>query len=251
MLFLQDPAESKLQRLFQRVVSHLHRLTFSLTFPLYEWLYLLWSCPEMLPSLWRILSFSWGRDPYTAITRMPHDLREHRHPDDLVYGEIILPTFDRILRSLQLGATDRFVDLGCGRGRLVMMAAARGIRAHGIELVPLHLRCAKYAASPYLPLASFEQADILQADLSQATVFWASGTCWSDPLREQIAARIAQLLPNTRVISVSSPLPHPQLETLCTFYGWTTWGRDAFFLQRVLPKPQEALPPASFPSLGT
>ncbi len=239
MLFLQDPTESKIQRFFQSLFVLLSRLTFSLTFPTYEVLYLLWHCPEMLPSLWRVWSFSWGRDPYTAITRMPPELRDRQHPDDLVYGEIILPTFDQIVRTLRLGSEDCLVDLGCGRGRLVMMAAARGIRAHGIELVPLHLRCAKYAATRYLPLASFEQADILQADLSQATVFWASGTCWSEPLRESIASRIAQLRPNTRVISVSSPLPHPQLETLQRFYGWTTWGRDAFFLQRVLPPAQD------------
>ncbi|MCB9644528.1 MAG: hypothetical protein H6728_15755 [Myxococcales bacterium] len=232
MLLRHDPSASWLRRLMETIFLRITTLTYSLTFPIYEVAYLLWRCPEMLPPLWRIWSFSWGRNPYTAKARMPKTLREGRHPNDLVYGEVTIPAAYRVLQALRLGPNDLLIDLGCGRGHLVMLAAARGIPAHGIELVPLHLRCAKHAAA-YLPLATFEQADILEADLSKATVFWATGTCWSEELRRKTAQRIVDCGLGLRVVSLSSPLPHPQLQTVQVLYGWTTWGRDAFFIQQV------------------
>jgi SAM-dependent methyltransferase len=233
LLFRQLPQESAFSRFRQRLFFRLTQFSLSLTLPLYEFLYLLWRRPEILPALARLWLFSLGRNPYTAEASLSPNYRQQHGSDSFVYGEILLPTADRIFDHLKLTEKDRFLDLGCGRGKLVLLAAARGIPARGIELVPLHLRCAEYAARPLCEKASFLQADMLEADVSDATLLWASGTCWTESLRQALAQRLAQLPEGTRILSVSSPLPHPNLPTQERFAGWTTWGRDLFFLQIV------------------
>src|SRR3989344_8091828 len=58
----------------------------------------------------------------------------------LPFGAPFLPTFKKqsseALDLLDLKPGQVFVDLGCGDGRLLELAAARGLRAVGYELNP-------------------------------------------------------------------------------------------------------------------
>ena len=57
--------------------------------------------------------------------------------EDLTYGETPLLTAYDLLRELGAGPGDTVVDLGCGRGQVVNLAAlAFGCRGIGLEVLP-------------------------------------------------------------------------------------------------------------------
>ena len=78
----------------------------------------------------------------------------------------------RMLDMAQVGPKDYLIDLGCGDGRIVTEAAKRGARAVGIDLDAYLIElCRRRARENDLDkLATFEQKDIYEVDLSPATV---------------------------------------------------------------------------------
>ena len=87
-----------------------------------------------------------------------------------------LPTskilINRMLAMAEIAEGDLVVDLGSGDGRTVIAAARQGVRAHGVELNPdlVALSRRNAEAAGVGKLATFEQADIFDADFSAATV---------------------------------------------------------------------------------
>ncbi|MEQ1774022.1 MAG: methyltransferase domain-containing protein [Burkholderiales bacterium] len=81
-------------------------------------------------------------------------------------------TLEKMLDMARLAPSDYVIDLGSGDGRMVIAAARRGARAHGVEfnpdLVALSQRAA--AAAGVADKATFSQGDMFEADISKATV---------------------------------------------------------------------------------
>jgi len=109
-------------------------------------------------------------------------------------------TLDRMLDMADVTRDDYVIDLGSGDGRMVIAAARRGARAHGVEFntdrVALSQRAA--AAAGVADKATFSQGDMFEADISKATVM---------PLfllpnhLSRLAPRFLQLKPGARVVS--------------------------------------------------
>lgn len=79
---------------------------------------------------------------------------------------------ERMLDMACVTAQDYVVDLGSGDGRMVIAAAKRGAHARGVEYDPQLIDVAEHAAAleGVSHLATFEQGDLYEADISQATV---------------------------------------------------------------------------------
>ena len=109
-------------------------------------------------------------------------------------------TLEQMLNMAQVTPGDYVIDLGSGDGRMVIAAAKRGARAHGVEynpdLVALSQRAAK--AAGVSDKATFAQGDMFAADISQATVL---------PLfllpnhLATLAPKFLKLKPGTRIVS--------------------------------------------------
>ena len=109
-------------------------------------------------------------------------------------------TLEQMLNMAQVTPLDYVIDLGSGDGRMVIAAAKRGARAHGVEynadLVALSRRAA--AAAGVADKATFSQGDMFEADISQATVM---------PLfllpnhLSKLAPKFLELKPGTRIVS--------------------------------------------------
>jgi hypothetical protein len=109
-------------------------------------------------------------------------------------------TLDRMLDMADVTRDDYVIDLGSGDGRMVIAAARRGARAHGVEynpdLVVLSRRAATLAGVS--DKATFSQGDMFEADISKATVM---------PLfllpnhLNTLAAKFLRLKPGARVVS--------------------------------------------------
>ncbi len=128
------------------------------------------------------------------------------------YGLPSLPTRrERIrtaLRLAHLQPGETLYDLGCGDGRVLMIAAREfGARAVGIEIGPIQCAVA-WLKARYLGVGDkvrIRPGNFLKADLSAAQVVYAYLT---STLAERLQNRLAaQLQPGTRVVTISFDLP--------------------------------------------
>ena len=79
---------------------------------------------------------------------------------------------EKMLDVAKVTPKDYVIDLGSGDGRMVIAAAKRGARAHGVEYNPDMVALSKKAAAEagVSDRATFAEGDMFEADISQATV---------------------------------------------------------------------------------
>ncbi|MCD6679476.1 MAG: class I SAM-dependent methyltransferase [Burkholderiaceae bacterium] len=146
-----------------------------------------------------------GRLPPADNRAPPNDNRPPPGSDPAARAALRVATSDplvtRMLHLAQIDESDTLVDLGSGDGRIAIAAAREfGARARGIDsdpnLVELARRNAEQAGVS--GRVTFEQGDLLSADLSSATVV----TMY---LTQEITLRLRSALlatrPGTRVVS--------------------------------------------------
>jgi predicted RNA methylase len=119
---------------------------------------------------------------------------------------------NKMLKMAEVGPDDLVYDLGCGDGRLIVIAAWRyGARAVGIEIDPLrYLWCQMLITVLGLrDRVRIVYGDFFKLDLSDADVV----TCFLLPgTNEKLEGKLKrELRPNTRVISNTFVFPglHP------------------------------------------
>lgn len=119
---------------------------------------------------------------------------------DVVWVPTPQPLVDKMLDMAKVTPQDYLIDLGSGDGRVVITAAKRGVRAHGIEYNPDMVALSKRNAAieEVSDKATFAEADIFKSDFSQATVI----TMFLLPnLNIQLRPVILGLKPGTRIVS--------------------------------------------------
>jgi len=132
-----------------------------------------------------------------------------------------------ILKLASVKSTDVVYDLGCGDGRIVVMAAKNfGAHGVGVDINPVRIQEARANATLYNleNLVRFEEGDLFNADLQNATVV----TLYLLPdvnlrLRPKL---LSDLKPGTRVVSHSFNMgewvPEKEEEVDgATIYLWT------------------------------
>ena len=155
-------------------------------------------------------------------------------------AELVAPYVNTVPEDVELmldmaavGPADYLIDLGSGDGRIVIAAARRGARGHGVELQPelVELANANAKAAGVADRVHFIEGDIFAADLSGATVI----TLYLFPEANlQLKPKLlAELPPGTRVVSNAfhmgdwQPIKHE--------YGRTSGGAMLW----VIPPPPE------------
>ena len=107
-----------------------------------------------------------------------------------------------MLNLAQVTPKDYLIDLGSGDGRIVITAAKRGARAHGIEYNPDMVELSKRNAvrEGVADKATFVKADLFESDFSAATVI----TMFLLPeINMKLRPVILDLKPGTRIVSNS------------------------------------------------
>ena len=148
---------------------------------------------------------------------------------DVVWVPTAQTLVNKMLDMAKLTPQDILYDLGSGDGRTVITAAKRGTRAFGIEYNPDMVELSKRNATKegMDGKATFEQADIFQADFSKATVI----TLFLLPeLNVKLRPTILDMKPGTRVVANSFDMRdwkpdqtarvEGKCETWCTAYLW-------------------------------
>ncbi len=106
-----------------------------------------------------------------------------------------------MLELAGVGPQDRLIDLGSGDGRIVINAAKRfGAQGLGVEIVPELVQRSRAAAlrAGVAERVRFEQQDLFDTDLSQASVI----TMYLlQAVNLQLRPRLLALAPGTRIVS--------------------------------------------------
>lgn len=127
----------------------------------------------------------------------------------LLYGAPYLPTHrpqaELALDMLDLKPGETLYELGCGDGKLLLLAASRGYRAVGYELNPIifaicWLRTRKYRKSIKVYCKNFWRADLRNAD----AVFVFLLTRFMSRLDKKLTA---ELRPGTMLASYTFKIP--------------------------------------------
>jgi SAM-dependent methyltransferase len=129
------------------------------------------------------------------------DTPEAARAPDVLYVPTPEPVVERMLELANVGPSDVVYDLGCGDGRIVVMAAQRyGARAVGFDIDPARVAEARrnVAAAGIEQLVRIEQRDIFELDLSPASVV----TLYLLPeLNVRLLPQLERLKPGTRIVS--------------------------------------------------
>jgi SAM-dependent methyltransferase len=166
-----------------------------------------------------------GTAQTTGTSAAAYEPQEGQDGKDVVW----VPTHEGVVEAMldiaKVTPADRVIDLGSGDGRTVIAAALRGARAHGLEYNPDMVALARRnaAAAGVTDRATFDEADLFEQDLSDATVI----TMFLLPsVNLELRPRLLDLRPGTRVVSNSFNMDdweaddHRTIEDDCT--RWCT-----------------------------
>lgn len=188
------------------------------------------------PRLWRL----WWRglvappSPWRAGFAAVMTARQAGVPvDDLVYGEAFVGAARALLRALGVGPGAVVVDLGCGRGGILVAAASLGATARGVDLLPAHVDAigpAATAAGVSVDVGDARAVDV--AVLADADVVWLSWVTWSAATRAAVTARLQAMKPGACVVGIAHGVDDPAFEVVGSPRLWCTWGRADVVVSR-------------------
>jgi SAM-dependent methyltransferase len=129
-------------------------------------------------------------------------------PDLAPFVPTPLAVMEKMLEMAKVDETDILYDLGCGDGRIVILAATKyGVRGVGIDIDPQRIEEANAAAKKagVEKLVEFRQADVTKVDFSKATVVTLYLLEESNELLRPLFEKF--LKPGTMVVSHNYPIP--------------------------------------------
>jgi tRNA G10 N-methylase Trm11 len=110
----------------------------------------------------------------SGLAREKTEKTKHMRPPDVVYVGTAYDLVSRMLQMAEVKKRDLVYDLGCGDGRMLILAAQKyGCRGVGYEIDPDRVREARenVERNGVEKLVKIVQADIFTVDLSKADVF--------------------------------------------------------------------------------
>ena len=129
-------------------------------------------------------------------------------PDLAPFVSTPMVVVEKMLEMVKVNGNDILYDLGCGDGRIVILAAKKyGARGVGIDIDPQRIEEANAAAreAGVENLVEFRRQDVFKVDFSEATVIALYLLEESNELLRPLFDRFLQ--PGTRVVSHNYPVP--------------------------------------------
>ncbi|MGR3660045.1 MAG: class I SAM-dependent methyltransferase [Paracoccaceae bacterium] len=161
--------------------------------------------------------------------------------DGMLYEATPYLVLNEILRTLKLGRDDVFIDLGCGKGRVLCMASRTGAgRVIGVEQDPDFLDVARenLDAMPgkHAKVELFEGL-AQDFDFSDATVVFLFNPFGAKTLEQVLDLLAASLKENPRPLRIVyvNPVHEAVLHQTPWLTNSTTWPSDAFPEFQILP----------------
>jgi SAM-dependent methyltransferase len=161
--------------------------------------------------------------------------RQKQDAIEFTYGEIEFIPFIALLSLVSLNRDTVFYDLGCGVGKAVIACAmVYPVRkCVGIELLPELYFIAQQQTQQLATYPDYQQQakkililqdDILEAELSEATLIFINSTTFFGTIWEKINLRLSNLSQLQTVITTSKALPNADFSLINTTELQMSWG---------------------------
>ena len=190
--------------------------------------------PRLLICSLRLLVRGLIRSPYaeSGFHRVHLARRANLSKRELVYGETPVFTAVDLFRRSGLNASGSLLDLGAGRGRVLIAARVLGAEARGIELLPEHIH---EATAPLSHIgASIEQGRAQDFRQKNATHIYIAWTCMGEQNRHELLSRLLSLRGGTIVMVVTWPIEHAEFSLMFKRKSLFSWGIcDLYVYERV------------------
>ncbi len=152
---------------------------------------------------------------------------------ELIYGETPLMTALWMFRAAGLGRGHRLVDLGAGRGRVLIAARWLGAEALGVELLASHVESVRRWLEP--AGMTLVQGDAAQADLGGATHVFTNWLALTPQTKAKLVERFRTCPPGTRFITVAYPIEAADFPQLSRHRLLFTWGFEFVWVHEYRP----------------
>jgi hypothetical protein len=225
---------------FEMVALRLQVIVFAIVTRLTDLLLLLWR-PRLLPAY---LSIWWAEilhTPYRArrtfeVVRALKTTGQRFR--ELIYGETPLMTALYLFKRAGVGRGSRLVDLGAGRGRVLIAASWLRAEARGVELIADHVT----RVAPRLQAAgiTLTVGDMTREDLADATHIFTNWLALTPETKARLVERFRTCQPGTRILTVTHPIEAKGFVLLSRHWVLFTWGIEKVWLHEYRP---ETLPP--------
>ncbi|HVG57343.1 MAG TPA: class I SAM-dependent methyltransferase [Hyalangium sp.] len=221
---------------FQRLALRLQVVVLEILTRITDVLLLLWR-PRLL---WPYLGIWWAEivhTPYRArrtfevVRALKATGQRFR---ELIYGETPLMTALYLFKRAGVGRESRFVDLGAGRGRVLIAARWLGAEARGVELIGDHVT----RVAPKLQAAGITLAvgDMTLADLGDATHLFTNWLALTPETKSKLVERFRTCRPGTRILTVTRPIEAEDFVRLSQHWALFTWGVERVWLHEYRPR---------------
>jgi SAM-dependent methyltransferase len=152
------------------------------------------------------------------------------------YGETPLSTLEILGRKLKLGPSDRFVDLGSGRGRGVFfMKHYFDCKAIGVERVSSFVRKANEIKSDLqVKGVEFREEDLSSLDNLEGSVFYVAWTCFSEELVHEVIGFFERLPKGVKIVTLSEPIESKRCRMIESFTSDFAWGNGEVYIHETL-----------------
>ncbi|MCP4503447.1 MAG: class I SAM-dependent methyltransferase [Deltaproteobacteria bacterium] len=149
---------------------------------------------------------------------------------ELTYGETPVFTAISAMRRAGLKPGATVLDLGAGRGRVLIAAAFLGAHARGVDILPDHVALTQSYLSD---LADVQVADAAKTSLDDVDFVFLTWTCMSERTRRKLEKKLLEAKDGTRFLCVSHSLEMQGMSPVFERKPWFTWGKaDLFVVER-------------------
>ena len=160
-------------------------------------------------------------------------------PEALTYGEIPVAVAVCLLARAGVGPGARVVDLGCGRGNVLLAARRLGATAAvGVEVLSSRAQ----VAAPDLNAVGIEilVGDARAFPLTGATHIVCTWTCFDASSRAELAARLETSAPGAHIVVLTWPIDVPGFWLLARLRVPCSWGLADALIYEWRGSPDEA-----------
>lgn len=140
----------------------------------------------------------------------------------LTYGEAFVCVARAILRRHGAKAGGVVVDLGCGRGNVLIAARSLEAQARGVDLVTDHLDVVGEALRA--AGVAVAAADARDAVVHDATHVWLSWATWDLGVRASVTQRLRALKTGSVVVAFVWPVEDEAFEVIERSRAAFSWG---------------------------
>lgn len=150
--------------------------------------------------------FAFFMNPY----RICRHFWEREGKLEIAYGETPLTTFSQMVQWAGLTQKDTFLELGCGRGKLVFWTASfYGCSCTGVERVTPFFKVAK-SLQFFFPSSNlhFLCTDLFKIEVRPFSFIYFYGTTFQEKDLTFLFKRLSSCKPGTKIVTVSFAASH-------------------------------------------